>query len=276
MYYEFYLDVYFLENLMMNYFILRMTGRITARSISRCRTTAAAALGAVWACVMVILPIHRFIFLSIVMSFLSGIAMVCAGFGLHGRYTVMRTVTVFYLLVLLLGGIWQLLERYFPVRFPVSMLAGYGIVRAGYRFWYRIKNRVQFLYEVTITAGGRTVSMKGLLDSGNQLIMPGTGKPVQVVEFEAVRTLLSREETEELECMMKLETVEKPTGRFTYIPYHSIGREQGILPVMILDSVRIKHGENMWDTKGVAAAISKTAVSCRGEYQMILHPQIIE
>lgn len=276
MYYEFYLDVYFLENLMMNYLILCMTGRVTKCRRVQWRMAAAAALGAAGACAVAVLPVHRIALLSVMISLFTGIVMVVVSYGIHGRYSVTRMVTVFYFLALLMGGVWQLLMRYLHMAFPVSMLAGYAAVWIGVEAWQRTKSKTQFLYEVTITTGGRKVNIKGFLDSGNQLVMPVTGKPVQVVDFEVIRTLLSREETEELERMMRMETVGESTGRFTYIPYHSIGREQGIMPVMILDDVYIKHGESAWNTKKVAAAISKTAVSCRGEYQMILHPQIIE
>lgn len=276
MYYEFYLDVYFMENLMMNYLILHMTGRVTKCRCAWWRMAAAALMGAAGACGIAVLPVHRIVFFSIMISFFLGSAMVFISYGMHGRHTVMRTVTAFYFLALLFAGVWQFLMRYLHMAFPISMLTGYVIVRIGAGVWQRAKSKTQFLYDVVITTGGRTVRIKGFLDSGNQLVMPVTGKPVQVVDFEVIRRLLSREETEELERMIRMETTGESTGGFTYIPYHSIGKEQGIMPVMVLDEVYIKHGESAWNTKKIAAAISKTAVSSRGEYQMILHPQILE
>lgn len=276
MYYEFYLDVYFLENLIMNYLILSMTGRVMKCRCARRKMAVSALLGAVGACAVAVLPVHRMVFLSVLLSFLLGGAMVLASYGIHGYHTAMRTIMVFYFLALLLAGVWQLLMHYLHMAFLCSMFAGYAIVWMGVEVWRRIKNKTQFLYDVTIAKGGRTVNIKGFLDSGNQLVMPVTGKPVQVVDLEAIGRLLSREEMEELERMIRMETTGESSGGFTYIPYHSIGREQGIMPVMILDEVYIKHGESAWNTKKVAAAISKTAVSGRGEYQMILHPQILE
>ncbi len=276
MYYEFYIDVYFLENLVMNYLILRMTGKAEKCACAVWRTIASSVLGAVCACAIAVAPVHRMAFLSVTLSFLYGVAMVAVSYGAYGWDTVMRTVTVFYLSALLLGAIWQLLERYLHMSFFAAMPVGYVGARAVFTVWQRRKNRAQYVYEVTITEKGKTVSVKGLMDSGNQLVMPGTGKPVQIVDFQVACALLSAKEIEELECMLRLRASGESSGRFTYIPYHSIGKERGILPVMTLDSVRIKHGESVWNTKKVAAAISKTAVSYGGEYQMILHPQIIE
>lgn len=276
MYYEFYLDIYFLENLMMNYLILRMTGWIAKCKCSAKRSWTASFLGAAGACAIAVLPVHKLVFLSVIISCCLGVVMVAVCYGLKERNTVIRTVSAFYLLAFFLGGIWQILMRYVKKGFVLPVLMGYGVAWGILKLWKSEKGRAEFLYDVTITIDGKAAHLKGLLDSGNQLVQPVTGKPVQVVDFEAICPLLDQEGKEELEALMKLDTTGGATGRFTYIPYHSIGKDQGILPVLILDTVRIKHGESAWSTKGIPVAVSRTAVSSRGEYQMILHPRILE
>ncbi|WP_417091058.1 sigma-E processing peptidase SpoIIGA, partial [Marvinbryantia sp.] len=59
MYYEIYLDVYFLENLMLNFLILQLTGIIQKETFSVRRKLLASGIGAVGACLIVVLPIHK-------------------------------------------------------------------------------------------------------------------------------------------------------------------------------------------------------------------------
>ncbi|MDO4343243.1 MAG: sigma-E processing peptidase SpoIIGA [Eubacteriales bacterium] len=274
--YEFYLDSYFLEHLMMNILVLHMTGHILKNVPSWKRILGAAALGAFLACMMILLPIHKNAVLYGICSFLTGplIAAVCM--KARRLKDVFNAVCAVCAAALCMGGIWQILTVQLGLPFWAAWLPGYLTVRAGARGFGRLRNRTGYLYRVILKRGDREVHLTALMDSGNRLLQPMTAKPVSIVEFQAVKELLSIQEAQELEELLNLRTVEQTTGKFLWIPYHSIGRSQGVLPAFRLDSICIKHGESARSTKGVLAAVSREAVSSGGEYQMILHPQILE
>lgn len=276
MYYEFYLDLYFIENLFMNYVILRAAGQMIHTKVPVKRNVTASAAGALGSCAVMLLPVRHCPFLSCLCSFLDGcVISVFAFWGNTGKQKV-QVIRAFWMAALFLGAIWQCLIRITGISFRIWIIPGYGVFTG---VWHLIRNRIQkerYLYDAVLVRRGREVQIRGLLDSGNQLVQPGSGRPVQIIERKAVEPLLDEQELAELESMIHMRAEEKGTGVFTYIPYRSIGREHGILPVLELDTLRIKHGESAWNTGRILAAVSETAVSSRGEYQMILHPQILE
>ena len=156
--------------------------------------------------------------------------------------------------------------------FPYSMAAG---ILLPFLVLLKVRTREQkeqFLYPVTVVFRGRQKQLTALWDSGNQLRQPLTGRPVHIIELEAVQPLLEEEERRELMLLLELKASECPSGIFSFVPYQSIGKKHGILPVLKLDEIRVEKENETVDTPEVLAAVSKDAVSRTGAYQMILHP----
>lgn len=278
MYYEFYLDVYFLENLVLNCLVICLAGRLQKERASLLRIVLSGMAGAFLACLEVLLPIHK----STVLTALCGLAacplMAVAAFGTGrgaGRLLPVRMTMCIAGLALALGAVWQFLRAELSVPFAAAVPAGYFLARLFCGIWHRVRCRTNYIYEVTLERGDKKVCLTGFLDSGNRLVQPGTLRPVHIVDFAQIRELLTEEETRELAGLLRMQAEGRASGKFTYIPFHSIGDGQGVLPAMTLDGMCIKHGESAWRTKGVLVAVSGTAVSGRGEYQIILHPRIL-
>lgn len=276
MFYEFYLDVFFLENLMMNFCIIQMTDHVLGHRKKAWRAILAAAGASLLSCIMILLPVRRHIVLSAVLSFFSGCAMAAAGCWNRKRGELMHTLTVFWTLALVLGGIWQFLMQRFEMTFFHVIPIGYLVVRCIWQFRDQRRKSRQYLCDVKITHHEKSVNVKALLDSGNQLRQPGSKKPVQIVESSVITELLTEEQRQELQCMMQMEPPAKPTGTFTYIPFRTLGSEHDLMPLMVVDAMEIKHGEHVQSTQRILTAVSKRNISSSGEYQMILHPQILE
>ena len=96
----------------------------------------------------------------------------------------------------------------------------------------------------------------GLYDSGNSLYEPYQHKPVIIIEESAFSDLLSR----------------VPEQKKILIPYHSIGKKQGILEAVELPEMFVYERGEKQGYKRVIAAISRENVSKNGSYQVILHP----
>ncbi len=273
MYYEFYLDIYFLENLVMNCLVLHMAARMRKVFPSRGRTVLAGALGACVLCAAVVSPIHKSKALTMLCGAASYPVMALAAYG---KKEAVQNMAVIAGVSLILGAIWQFLRIQLAMPFFAAVPGGYLLACIVWDGWRRKKSRTKYIYDVTLQRGKNEISLKALLDSGNRLVQPVTLRPVHIVDFEQLRKLLSKEETEELEDLLKYRTQKTASGKFTYVPFQSIGGGEGVLPVMALDGIRVKHGESAWSAKGILVAVSKKAVSGRGEYQMILHPRILE
>lgn len=105
-----------------------------------------------------------------------------------------------------------------------------------------------------------TCEVNALKDSGNGLIDPISKSPVSIVDAQAIKAY---------ESILKQEN-------FRVIPFHSVGKEKGVLDAYFIEKMEIKgEGEDIV-VQNPIIAITKDAVSAGKEYQMILHPQILK
>lgn len=111
---------------------------------------------------------------------------------------------------------------------------------------------------VRLQWGDRTEEVCGLIDSGNHLKEPLTGKPVSIIDADSIGQLLG-------------ENWERQKG-FLLIPYHSIGTEKGWLQGVTIDRMYILSSGEEAVIEGPVLAIYKGHVSAEAQYQMIVHP----
>ena len=122
---------------------------------------------------------------------------------------------------------------------------------------FKKKNKVK-ICRVQICGYESEIWLDALIDTGNSLREPVSGKPVSVVETDILE---------------RLHDVKRPE-KLKVIPYRSIGRENGMMegyevPEIVIDS----EGERLRRQK-VIIGISRGKVSVDGRYQMILHPDL--
>lgn len=96
------------------------------------------------------------------------------------------------------------------------------------------------------------------MDTGNSLREPVSGRPVSVVEEE---------------CFLKLSGIKAPE-KLKAIPYHSVGRDNGIMEGYEVPEIIIKGREENIRWQKVIVGISRNKISASGKYQMILHPDL--
>lgn len=90
---------------------------------------------------------------------------------------------------------------------------------------------------VTICHGGRTVTLTALVDTGNSLKDPISGKAVLVVDGEVARKLL---DLNEAQLARPIETMASGKGRgLRLIPYCAIGQPKGLLLGLKADSLTV-------------------------------------
>ena len=270
--YEFYLDIYFLENLVINDTVLRMIAILEKKNCPRIRRFLTAAGGSLVLCLGMILGMYRGRVLTAIVCMAVETLMTTAAFSWSGWKTFMHRAVIFRLLSLLAEGSWQILRDYFRMPFPYSMAAGLLLPFFILQKIQKTNQKEQFYYPVTIKLHGKKKRITALWDSGNQLKQPVTGQPVHIIDADVLQTLLTEKEAEELQRFLDLEIVPCPSGMFSFIPYQSIGKKHGVLPVLKLDAIQVEKEKETVDTQEVLTAVSRYAVSNTGEYQMILHP----
>jgi len=115
------------------------------------------------------------------------------------------------------------------------------------------------IYKVSIILNNKNVQVEALLDTGNTLTEPISGKPVHVMEEHYVNELVGEKELTDLNLRL--------------IPFHSIGKNNGIITGIIADSMVIHKEPDIFVEKPVIG-IYKGSLSQGNSYSMLLNSSL--
>ncbi len=260
-----YLDVLLLLNFCMDYMALYLTGAFLHRKRSAWRLCGAAAFGAVYALASVLFAGNETI--GNVLSFAAALLMAYIAYGGEGgggRF--FRLLALFYGISFLLGGTvtaaYVLLDSYLPravlagsentdLRLVIFSLTAAisGIAVRLIGAWLQRKETARAL-RVTVFLDGKGVSFDALLDSGNLLSDPLSGRRVIIASSASLVGLM---ETNVLKTLSKGEAAlsflpSSISRRVRLIPVHGIGGDRllvGILPdrILIAETDARKHAK---------------------------------
>ena len=178
-------------NAALDYLLLLAAGRICALPLDRRRL----GLGALWGGAYSLLALRWPAFFGMAtIRLLAGAVSVCLAYGTGRR--ALRALIVFYAAsAALAGGVYALSalrERGgpLPVRLRTLLLAfALGWFALDRVFRHRGRRAERRVVELSVSLNGRTVRLRALEDSGNELIDPVSGKRVVIVEVAALSAL---------------------------------------------------------------------------------------
>lgn len=273
-----YLDTLFLLNATIDYLLLLCSARLAGEPLERLRFGAGAALGGGYA-VALFLPGLGFLYHPLC-RLSAAVLMVLVAFARSRR--LLRQILVFFALSCAFGG----------GVLAVSLLGGQGlsvggVIYAGpdlkmvllsaagcyvalsvvFRNWGRHSHVGGGLRPVKIALGEREISLTALIDTGNTLCDPVSGRRVLVMEGDCAAGLVPEVEREDLTDPTRgLERLGKVCpGRFRLLPYRAVGTDRGLLLTLRAD--RIELGGQKQDSTLVA--LSPNPVSDGGGYQVL-------
>lgn len=252
-------------NFVMNLYLYALLTKTLKRAVTRIRVCAGSALGAAAGVVLLIVPeipvfIKRFAGPMVVsMAVTAGI------FRLKQVSAIMKATGYLYIYAFVFGGMIKFLYSVFPLVHKVQGSIWYilGAGMLGYQavnWWFvqfKKKNKAKFC-RVQICGYESEVWIEALIDTGNSLREPVSGKPVSVVEADIFK---------------ELKDVKRPE-KLKVIPYRSIGRENGMMEGYEVPEIVIDSGGECLRQQKVIIGISEGKVSADGRYQMILHPDL--
>ena len=278
-----YVDTLFLLNAAVDYLLLLASARLAGEPLARLRFLLGAVLGGLYA-VALFLPGLSFLARP-PCRLAAAVLMVLAAFWKSRR--LLRQVVIFLALscafgggvlaIGLLGGRGLTLSNgvvYSGMDLKIVLLSAagcYGVLTLLFQRTGRHTAASGELRPVRLTLGERQVSLTALVDTGNTLTDPATGRPVLVAEADCVEELLPpgvRPSPADLrDPAGALERLEDPwRRRFRLLPYRSVGVDRGLLLAVRVDQVQV--GEE--DRGPMLAALSPTPVSDGGGYRALL------
>jgi len=279
-----YIDSLFLLNLVVNYLLLLATTKLAGEIIRRLRLAAGAALGALYAA-LIFLPGMGFLVHPV---YKAGAAVLMALVAFGGSRRLLRLLFIFLCLSCAFGG----------GVLAIGLLGGQGLTLRGgiiysamdlklvllsaagcYFLLTLVFRRIAVhggvkrdLVPATLTLSEKKLTLTTLVDTGNTLTDPATGRPVMVAEGERLAPLFPADYALDAAALRDpVTTLERLSAkeegrRFRLLPYQAVGVECGMLLTARLDSARI--GDK--DYGSILVALAPNRISDGGVYSALI------
>ena len=284
-----YVDTLFLLNGVIDSLLLLAAARLAGEPLARWRFALGGALGGLYA-VAIFLP--GCAFLAHPLCRLGSLAlMLVAAYG--GSRRLLRQGLLFLALTCalgggvvaigLLGGTGLTLGNgvfYSALDIKVVLLSAavcYGVLTLVFQRLGRHSAASRELMPLRLRLGEGQVALTALVDTGNTLTDPSSGRPVVVAEGERLKPLFPRDccpgpadLADPSSALARLGTGEW-RARFRLLPYRSVGVDRGLLLCVRADGLELDGQER----GPVLVALSPNPVSDGGGYQALIGAEIV-
>ena len=264
--YELYADSLLLLNFVMNLYLLILVDKSTFRTASGRRLLLGAAFGAV--CYLLPFVWSGPPILKLSAGFLGGTAgMLFLAFPVKGFRMFLKLLKYLILYSAGMGGGMLFLLRVLgrmgiPVTGVLVLMGAGGILFLFLRHFSFGHSQENCVCRATLICGENSLTVNALIDSGNSLVEPVSGKPVSVVDEKVFQRLWVNE-----------------FPGYRAIPYHSIGRKHGILQGYLLPELQLEIDGMVKDFCEIYVAVSKEQISDDAgadSVKMIINPLLLK
>ena len=251
-----YADLLFLINFSMDLLCLFATAKILQRKLGVLRGAISATLGGTYSVAILFFPMSAIVSVFADLLFCAFMCLVAFGVSGGGWYKYLLTTSVFFGVSVGTGGlmtaIFSLLNRLdLPLEevekngdgvsvwlFAIlAVISGAAATMSGKFFKAVSKDTV---FAVDITYRGKSVSIKGMVDTGNLLRDPISGKPIIIVDTEELRGMMTPKCVLDASNGKIAEVVSAdPTHRVRLVPINTAGGESMIC-AFVPDSIVIR------------------------------------
>lgn len=283
-------DVLFLLNVVYDFALLYFIRRYSGLRAPVWRLWLAAAAGAAYA----LLAVFPGWWGGATVRLLVPLVLLLIAFAPLSPAQAMRGLALWYAGALLFGGasfaiayVRQVAANSPGLTVPVPWwVPAIGVVAGAFlfrQFWQRRQSAgVGPLCEVEIEFNGTTVSLVGLIDTGNQLRDPLGDLPVVVAECAALARLLPAEliaiyragQDEDLGRLGDCLSGSALAPRMRVIPFTSVGRQSGLLLGFRPDLIRVRASGTTCSHTDAVICLYRGTLTHDGSYRALLHPDL--
>lgn len=269
MYYKLYIDSVFVLQMTCNLYLLSLAGQILKCTATHKRIWMGAAVGAVMVCIVIAVPAGMVGIRILVSAVPVSMCMLRTAFRIcRGRKLIHASLVLagcgFFLGSMM---IWTLNRLRIVMRgqasFLITLVTGYVSYRILLKlilFLQHKKEEYLRTVEIYIPKQQHKIRTQAFIDTGNHLVDPISGAPVNLISDRLAK---------------QLEPAFIPE-KYHAIPYSSVGKDRGVLSAYELPELTIEGQEQIVRKERVIVAICNTGISEESIYQMILHPRLLE
>ncbi len=282
MYSEIYIDVVFVTNFLVDFLLLRIVGRLFLCRKSRRRCLLAAAMGALFSCLILYIPTETSPAVLILLHGMCGFWMLRLGCGLKKGGLLMRAMVALYMAAFLLGGFWEVMTAESGIGLKTFVLSAAGaylgataLVCLADSFCSGFRG----VYPVTVSYQGQTASTYGFYDSGNLLTDFLDGAPVSFVQPEFLDRLLTEDGAEKLKHLTEnpgeLKSTQLAGMRPHFLSCRTVGAESMLVLAVTLDDLIIHTPREAVHVPQPVFALSAEPFALGKEYKVLLNSRLL-
>lgn len=225
--YELYIDVWFLTNFTMDGVALLLAGRMMRQRIRMGRLLFAAFAGTAGS-MSLFLFLNDYTWYRLGVHFLANPAMVWLCFRSRKWKQFLGQWLLTYLSCVLLGGVlaWMAANSALGGNVWICLAGAMPFLFLSEKALGQFRRQKGTVCRVLLVTGQGNLAVRGFFDTGNLLMDPIVGKPVHIVKKEILR-----------------EQIDKGMLPLRLIPFHSLGKEEGLLEAVTIEGMYIFKGE---------------------------------
>ena len=292
-----YIDVVFLENLVMNSIILVASGIILKKKMKWIRIILASSLGAIYTIIgyISVLEIYSNLILKVILSIL----IIYIAFNPQTVKQLWKDLLIFYLTSFVFGGVAFALiyvvkpqdilmkNGLFLGTYPLktvllAAIVAFIIIIAAFAIVKTKFSKKDMFCDVEVELNNKMIKTRAMIDTGNLLKEPITNTPVIVVEHTLLYECVPKEILDNLESILGGELVKIPEkvrneyiSKLKLIPFASLGKQNGMLVGIKADSLKIIQDDQEKENKNVIVGIYNKSLTKRGEYRALIGMDLI-
>lgn len=285
-----YLDIVFIENILMNYIILITTGIICKKEMKQIRLIISSMIGALYSVAYYITELE--IYGTIIVKLVLSIIMIYIAFSSKEAKKIFKEIIVFYLTSFAFGGCAFAILYYikpenilykqgnligtYPIKIALlGGILGFLIINIAFKL---VKNKINIedMYcVIKILNNGKETKIRAMIDTGNLLKDPITNSPVIIVEKESLNDILPKKILENINNIMNgkymFENEElEYVAKFRVLPFSSLGKQNGMLLGLKVEKIETEINEEKIERNDVIIGIYDKKLSNKKDYQGLI------
>ena len=292
-----YIDVVFIENLIMNYIILFATSIILKVKVKHIRLILASALGAIYSIIayMSILEMYSSVILKIILS----VIIVYIAYNPQNVKSMWKYLVIFYMTSFVFGGAAFALiyivkpqdilmkNGLFLGTYPLKTIilgaiVAFIVIVTSFKLVKSKISKKDMFCTIKININKIEIETKAMIDTGNLLKEPISNTPVIVVEHTLLYDCMPKEILNNLENILggdfeniSEEVKNKYISKLKVIPFSSLGKQNGMLIGIKPEEVTVINDENENKIDNVIIGIYNKSLTKRGEYRALIGIELL-
>ncbi len=289
-----YIDIVLIENIFMNYIILFATATINKTDIKLIRIFLASLLGGIYAIVSYIsdLEFYKTLTLKILLS----IAMIYIALAPSTIKKCLKQLLIFYLTSFTFGGTAFALLYFidpseifmqngiyigaYPLKIAIlGGIVGFVTIVIAFKIIKGKMTSKNMYCKIEIEIDGKKAESNAMIDTGNLLKEPISGKPVIIVENEILENIIPDQILNSTQEIIKGDTEGIPIeylSKLRVIPFTSLGMPNGMLLGLKANQITIYAEDEKIQTQDIIIGLYDKKLSRTGKYTSLIGISLIE